>query len=436
MRNDIVEARVPHARRSFRCICGRPVFFRNSACLACGTPLGYAPEAGRLLPLAPANDAGHDASNGAANGAATAPARGPAWQEAGRGDGTPRSYRRCANLDTACACNWLIEDSDDAAQTLCRCCRLTRTLPDLSQVGNAERWLRIEMAKRRLVSTLIALRLPVQPWAAGVLPPGLAFDLLQSLPGAPGVLTGHEDGVITIDVEEADDSTREQRRLQLHEPYRTLLGHLRHEVGHYYWQRLVEGSAWHEPFRALFGDERADYPTALSDHYERGPRADWAQQFVSAYAASHPWEDWAETWAHYLHIVDSLDTARSFGLEGEFVELDFERYNVATLGGGDDAASAEFIALLNGWMELAGVLNELSRSMGVPDFYPFVLSAPAVRKLQFVHRLVHAELHAGTSAQTFVATRIASPIASPEVTPAQMPAPTEGGAIGGSPMGG
>ncbi|MBL8286472.1 MAG: putative zinc-binding metallopeptidase [Rubrivivax sp.] len=218
---------------------------------------------------------------------------------------------------------------------------------------------------------------------------GLAFDLLQSLPNAAPVTTGHADGAVTLDVEEADDATREARRARLHEPYRTVLGHLRHEVGHYYWQRLVEGSAWQAPFRALFGDERADYGAALARHYDAGPAADWAASHVSAYAASHPWEDWAETWAHYLHIVDALDTARSFGLDGEQLQLGFEPYDAAALGA-TDAAGASFVELLNGWMELAGVLNELARSMGQPDFYPFVLSAPAVRKLQFVHRVVQA----------------------------------------------
>jgi hypothetical protein len=215
---------------------------------------------------------------------------------------------------------------------------------------------------------------------------------LRSPPGGPAVVTGHADGVITLDVEEADDTRREERRTALHEPYRTLLGHLRHETGHYYWQRLVDGSPWLEAFREVFGDEQQDYAAALRNHYANGAPPDWALRHVSAYASSHPWEDWAETWAHYLHLRDTLDTARSFGIDGESVELSYERFSVATLGeeAAEDPQAKAFLALVTGWMELTGVLNELSRSMGVADFYPFVLSAPAVRKLHLVHRVIRA----------------------------------------------
>lgn len=272
---------------------------------------------------------------------------------------------------------------------LCRACRLTRTLPDLSVPENAEHWLRIANAQRRLVSTLIALGLPVR--SQGEDPQrGLAFDLLRAPPGGPPVITGHAEGLITLDVEEADDSTRERRRRDLREPYRTLLGHLRHECGHYYWWRLVEPGPWLEPFRAVFGDERADYAAALQLHHGAGPPADWNSRHVSAYASCHPWEDWAETWAHYLHLVDTLDTARSFGFDGERVELDYERFEAAWLEDSGDADPEPFLDLVNGWMELTGVLNELSRAMGLADFYPFVLSGPALRKLHLVHRVVKA----------------------------------------------
>ncbi|HEV6963934.1 zinc-binding metallopeptidase family protein, partial [Roseateles sp.] len=294
-----------------------------------------------------------------------------------------------ANLDSAAACNWLLEADEVAAGfTLCRCCRLTRTVPDLSQPGAALWWCRVEQAKRRLVSSLIGLKLPVASRAEDPAH-GLAFDLLMPPAEGPGVVTGHADGVITLDVSEADDARREQRRDQLGEPYRTLLGHLRHECGHYYWQRLVEASAWLEPFRALFGDEREDYAAALQRHYANGAPADWGQHFVSAYASAHPWEDWAETWAHYLHLVDTLDTARSFGLDGERVELSYERFTADVVAEASDPDAAGFVQLINSWMELTGVLNELSRAMGVADFYPFVLSAQAVRKLHFVHRVIH-----------------------------------------------
>jgi hypothetical protein len=225
---------------------------------------------------------------------------------------------------------------------------------------------------------------------------GLAFDFLRPMPEQP-TITGHSSGIVTLNIEEADDATRERIRTQLHEPYRTLLGHLRHEVGHYYWDRLVAGTPWLEPFRALFGDERADYGEALKRHYEQGPPPDWAQRHVSAYAASHPWEDWAETWAHYLHMVDTVETGMSFGLDAEDLEVDTEPFGLDVLEqASTDAQDTDFLAFVNAWVEITALLNEMSRSMGQHDFYPFVLSRPAVRKLHFVHRVVIGS--AGTAA--------------------------------------
>jgi hypothetical protein len=365
----------PITPRAYSCACGRPVFFNNSQCLACHRPLGYDATRGALLALERVQTRG---------------GKGGGWREAGVPTRRAPRYARCANLESAAACNWLLDGTEvQAGQTLCRCCRLTRTVPDLSQPQAGLWWCRIEQAKRRLVSSLIGLKLPVRPRGDDE-QLGLAFDLLLAPPEGPGVITGHANGVITLDASEADDARREERRGALAEPYRTLLGHLRHETGHYYWQLLVEPSAWLEPFRALFGDEREDYAAALKRHYDNGPPADWGQRFVSAYASAHPWEDWAETWAHYLHLVDTLDTARSFGLDGERVELSYERFGPDLLAGSGDPAADGFLQLINSWMELTGVLNELSRSMGVADFYPFVLSAPAVRKLHLVHRVVHA----------------------------------------------
>jgi hypothetical protein len=222
---------------------------------------------------------------------------------------------------------------------------------------------------------------------------GLAFDLLRGTGAAQPVMTGHLDGVITLDVDEADDARREAIREKMDEPYRTVLGHLRHESGHYYWARLIERGAWLEPFRTLFGDERADYGEALRRHHADGPPAGWQGSFVSAYASSHPWEDWAETWAHYLHILDTLDTALSNGLDAARSGLLRDPFGTAVLFRGGPAPRAgdepPFLALINAWIELTGVLNELSRSMGERDFYPFVLSDAAVTKLHFVHRVMH-----------------------------------------------
>jgi hypothetical protein len=176
----------------------------------------------------------------------------------------------------------------------------------------------------------------------------------------------------------------------MREPYRTLLGHFRHEVGHYYWDRLVRDGAWLAPYRALFGDERASYAEALRRNYEQGPPPDWANAYISAYATMHPWEDWAETWAHYLHMVDSMGTALSFGLEADDIEVPITPYAEEDLYAPDDPGATRFLALVNAWLEMVTVLNELARSMGEPDFYPFVMSRPVVAKLQLVQMIVEA----------------------------------------------
>ncbi|MED5621442.1 zinc-binding metallopeptidase family protein [Ideonella sp. BN130291] len=363
----------PTTPRAYRCQCGRPVFFRNSQCLACGTALGYEPERGQVIPLAPAGPEGQ-------------------WKLYGSGMRTPR-YRRCGNFDSAAGCNWLIPVAPRgrAAPPLCVACRLNRTIPDLSLPDNQLLWNRIEGAKRRMVSQLIALHLPVQSKVTEDPQRGLCFDFLRAPAEGPAVMTGHADGVITLNIEEADDAKREQIRAQLHEPYRTLLGHFRHEVGHYYWDRLVRDSAWLPHFRALFGDEQQDYAAGLKANYEQGPPPDWPQRFVSSYASSHPWEDWAETWAHYLHMVDTVDTALSFGIDADEVEMEAEPWSLDALWRPDDPQAESFLGFLNAWVELTAVLNEMSRSMGQHDFYPFVLPRPAVAKLQFIHAIVHGE---------------------------------------------
>jgi hypothetical protein len=266
-------------------------------------------------------------------------------------------------------------------------------VPDPTDRDNAQLWLKVEQAKRALVSQLIAMKLPVESRVSENTQQGVMFDLLRAPPGGPKVMTGHDDGLITLDIEEADDVHRETVRSQMHEPYRTLIGHLRHEIGHYYWQRLVRGTEWEEPCREIFGDDRIDYGQALQDYYAKGAPFDWKNRHVSAYATAHPYEDWAETWAHYLHMVDALDTARSFGLVAHHDEIQYEAFTPQVLApdtpdarpSADDLA---FLVVVNGWIELTGALNEVTRSMGEPDFYPFVLSKPAVRKLHFIHKVV------------------------------------------------
>lgn len=201
------------------------------------------------------------------------------------------------------------------------------------------------------------------------------------------VITGHADGLITINIAEADAPFREQQRIVMNETYRTVLGHFRHEVSHYYWSRLVDGSEHLEPFRTRFGDERRDYSAALAHHYEAGAAADWAAHHVSAYASMHPWEDFAETFAHYLHMVDTLETARSYGLA----------LRPAPIGGATIASVVarrvdfdDFDDLITAWGPLTLALSSLNRSMGLPALYPFVLSNEAIDKLRFVHELVES----------------------------------------------
>jgi hypothetical protein len=364
------------AGRNYHCQCGQPVFFRNSTCLACGTPLGYDCTRGLLLALKPGPQPG-------------------AWQEwpapgapVEDGAGAPL-YKRCLHLSSPARCNWLIALDDP--QGMCRACRLNRTIPDLNnpqQPDNGELWGKVELAKRRLVSALILLKLPVASRISEDPLRGLMFDFLRSPTYGPHVLTGHDTGLITLNIEEADDAKREAVRQSLREPYRTLLGHFRHEVGHYYWDRLVAGTPWLEGFHALFGDESVDYAASLQRNYAQGPPADWPQHFVSAYASTHPWEDWAECWAHYLHMRDAIDTALSFGLSVDRFNLEFMPFTQEALFPPGHPDAEEFLALLNHWTRLTTLLNEMSRSMGQPDFYPFVLQPEVVRKLHFIHCVV------------------------------------------------
>jgi hypothetical protein len=360
----------PHIHRIGKCHCGYPVFFRNHLCLHCGRNLGYAPNKMAILSLESAGENGH-------------------WRQAGTKEQNAL-YRRCSNFSTAVQCNWLITRADSVQHALCMCCRLNRTVPDQSVPENGVLWHKVELAKRRLVSSLIALGLPVQSRIDEDPERGLAFDVLMDVEPAP-VRTGHNNGIITINAGEADDAAREAIRSALQEPYRTLLGHVRHESGHYYWSRLLDNSRWHEPFRQLFGDEREDYAAALKKHYDEGPDPAWSNNCVSAYASAHPWEDWAETWAHYLHMLDTLDIATDSGVHSDHLYLLKNRFDASVLyrfEGERKQADAEFLTFFNAWAGLTSVLNEFSLGMGLQDFYPFVLSSPCITKLHFVHRFI------------------------------------------------
>ena len=305
------------------------------------------------------------------------------------GAAAPTLYKRCLNLSTPASCNWLIPLQD--AHDMCRACRLNRTIPDLTDPAlpdNGTLWGLIELAKRRLVSSLILLKLPVASRISEDTERGLMFDFLRSPVNGPHVMTGHDTGLITLNLDEADDAKREAVRQAMHEPYRTLLGHFRHEVGHYYWDRLVWNTSWMDGFHQLFGDETQDYAASVQKNYEQGPPAQWQLHYVSAYASTHPWEDWAECWAHYLHMRDTLDTALSFGLTANGDQLEFTPFTLDALYQPEHPQAERFLEFLNDWTHLTTLLNEMSRSMGQPDFYPFVLPHEVVAKLHFIHLLV------------------------------------------------
>ena len=309
--------------KRLQCRCGQIVYFANHDCAACGRALAFDP-----LRLEMAS-------------------------EPHPGDG----LAFCANRDSASRCNWLAADGP------CISCRSSETIPALTKPENLDRWRKLEMAKRRLLYDLLVLGLPVDTNR-------LRFVFKEDRRTNPDVHEeqvniGHARGVITINAAEADEVYREQMQQQMNEPYRTLLGHFRHESGHYYFDVIVDDSLRAEA-RMLFGDERNDYDAALQQYYVNGPRSGWESEFISGYASAHPAEDWAETWAHYLHIRAVLETAAANGLTA-----------AAT---GDDW-QAKFI-------DLAIKLNEVMRSLGLADAYPFVITGRVEAKIAFVHGVV------------------------------------------------
>ncbi len=369
--------------KRYHCQCGNPIFFRNSTCLVCNTPLGYDPDLGLLIPLTQAQSLDSWQRYDVPNQSPATSAEPDSFQ-------ATKQYRRCANLPTKAACNWLINAEQPAANTLCLACSLNRTIPDLmdpTRPENSVYWGRIELAKRRMLGGVLGLGLQVVPKYHDP-QNGLAFDLVSDQPGTHAVLTGHDSGLITLNLQEADDAAREAIRSAMHEPYRTLLGHFRHEIGHYFWDRLLKNSPQLAAFRQLFGDESQDYAASLQNNYAHGPPDNWQLNYISSYASSHPWEDWAETWAHYLHMRDTLDTAASFGLSINAGLLEFTPFTTAALSNSNEVTAQSFLVFLNEWTGLTVLLNEMNRTMGQADFYPFALPEPAVAKLHFVHQVI------------------------------------------------
>jgi hypothetical protein len=321
--------------RAFACeICGQLLFFENSACLRCGAHLAFDPAERELR-------------------------------------ATQEPPPRCANAEIA-ACNWRPARDGE----LCASCVLTTTRPADGDAPGLAQLAVAEAAKRRLLFELAELGLPFE---------GLRFDLLSSTHGP--VTTGHADGLITLDLAESDDARRERLRMELGEPYRTVLGHLRHETGHALWPVLAPDEATRERAREHFGDEREDYGAALERHYDAGPPEDWAEEHVSAYATMQPSEDWAETTAHLLHIWDAVQTAASHGLGVAGPAVVALRRRAEHLSAAP-VVTTDFDDLIGDWLPLTYALNAMNRSMGKGDLYPFVLTEPVLAKLRFVHDLV------------------------------------------------
>ena len=354
--------------KAFQCTCGQPLFFHNAACLGCGSAIAYDPTSRLLGALLP-NDDG-------------------TWTLAIDARDPKPTFRFCEHRVDAAVCNWLIPAESEC--TACLSCRLTRTIPDLSEPRNVVRVELIETSKRRVLYGLQTCGMPIVPKDEDPVA-GLALDLLEELPSGPRVMTGHCEGLITINVAEADADYREKSRESFHEPYRTLIGHLRHEIGHHYWDLLIRDSDWLPKFRELFGDEQTDYVGALQQYYESGPPLDWADRFISGYAASHPWEDWAETWAHYLHLRATLQTVESFSLDTSKTPFRITPFEDDVLYDRNAPSARPFLDWINAWVKLTTVLNETARSMGQPDVYPFVMNRAAVTKLHFVQCVIETQ---------------------------------------------
>ena len=312
--------------RPLSCRCGQPVFFDNQRCSACGRLLAFDPSA---LVMQSEQDPGF---------------------------GMPV----CQNRSSAIRCNWLAADGG-----VCLSCRMSRIIPALSKPANRERWRKLEQAKRHLLYDLLSAGLPVDP-------AHLAFEFKEDRRTNPFVADehvsiGHSQGVITVNVAEADEVYREQMRQLMNESNRSLLGHLRHESGHYYFNVLI-GAEQRDEVRRLFGDESSDYAASLANYYANGPDPNWRDRFISAYASSHPAEDWAECWAHYLHIRAALETANGAGLRGG---LSIDQWQV------------DFVNLMV-------AVNELLRSLGLTDAYPYVITPPIAEKISYIHTRVQS----------------------------------------------
>ena len=319
----------------FRCpACGTELYFENLVC-SCGQAVGYDPDARAFTADLPF----------------------------------------CANRDSI-SCNW----SCAPGQSLCESCSMTSVRPDLSVPGNDVLWARAEAAKRHVLVGLMQ-------WGwftardTGARP---EFHMLAeaTASGRVNIVMGHDDGVVTIDLLEADSAERVRRREMLGEPYRTMIRHFRHEIAHFLFSRLAASDGFIPAFRTLMGDETSDYGAALDRYYDQGPPEDWQSAHVTPYASSHPHEDWAESAAHAMHLTDITDSFRNAGLcMAGGTEPSWEAFA---------EAEADPAQLTTAAIAISVAMNHVNRSVGQPDLYPFVNTPRTLEKLTFALRWIAA----------------------------------------------
>lgn len=354
-----------------RCQCGNAIQFDDTHCRKCRTPVGFDPDGGYLVNLRRADIDER-------------------WVRFDDEQPLPghQTWQRCANLDAAPRCNWLVSGLQDQHShgDLCLACSLNSANPDADDEVSQQWWYECEKAKRRLIAQLLALGLPVETREQNP-EHGLAFELRRAGRSDPPTTLGYQNGVITFDIIEADTDYRENMRLRLRGPRRTLLGHLRHESGHYYWHRFVYNERWLPVFRELFGDEQQNYQQAMQQHYSSGPPPGWQERHFCSHAAAHPWEDWAETWAQFLHMTSGLGAAARLGIDVDTLNVPRSKLSSEPLRDCSyyQARRADsFLAHVNRWFTLSRALNRLSQSMGQDDSYPPFLTRSLLQKLFLV----------------------------------------------------
>ncbi|KPH64338.1 putative zinc-binding metallopeptidase [Pseudoalteromonas neustonica] len=378
--------------KTFKCNCKEELilFFESSHCLACGKTVGIDDEFEQVEPYE------LDEASGLFY----------------KSESPEVHYKKCDNNAQFKVCNGMVNLSTfvpvaDKDEVLCFACRFNETVPDLSIVDHIPLWKKMETAKRRALYTLKSLSLPLNT-ITQVPEGGLSFDFITDrnvndhfvspIVGQETVFTGHNDGHITINLAEADDVARSHTKMAMGEHYRTLLGHFRHELGHYYFDQLIiHCPIKHALCKQYFGDDELDYQQALDTHYKQGAPANWHESFISEYATMHPYEDWAETWAHYMHIIDTLETAKNFSITGSTTGNESDVEDTDELQLPQNAryfyTQTSIDTILDAWMEFSVILNSLNRSMGLADAYPFVLTQAVRTKLAFIHHAIHNRLN-------------------------------------------